>query len=188
MESESQIGQDLVALKNNSTNSLLYMHSKKFKNIPSIDYFTIPHSIYNILKAQHNSSNFKHDMPETYGQKKFNSNSESFKTCWVDRGILQKTHNYESTQYNFINQSKNPKQNFHNILKANPLDFHRVKSISEFCDISSERSPKKFQEFYDSQLANPTGFAKCVGICAKRCDLIKTYGPFYSITKGLNKV
>ena len=55
MESESQIGQDLVALKNNSTNSLLYMHSKKFKNIPSIDYFTIPHSIYNILKAQHNS-------------------------------------------------------------------------------------------------------------------------------------
>ena len=168
--------------RENKNNFFSKISNKLFKQQMDNNY-QIQKSIYEILRSQSNFTNHRKDIEENGHVRRFNANSESFKSSWIDRGVTQKTSNLESTKFDLINNSNCNRPNLKSILYGASNDCHKVKSISEFCDISSVKSPKKFIAYHQSAINNTLLFQKNVGICAKRCDLAKTYGPFFPIHK-----
>ena len=140
---------------------------------------------YNILKAGDNMESTKDNKPfesvisSMENAKHYTASAENSQASWEFKGKPQISSNYESTKFNLINHTNGPNGSISQMIKNNDKVFHRVKSVSEYADICRVSAERVNQDYFNSIKDNPKCFLKTTQAMNTRCDIKKTYGPFY---------
>jgi len=112
------------------------------------------------------------------GSKEFTVSIETSANSWIDQNNIQPTFNYESASFNIVNHTKQRNVSISGLLKDNPRACHRVKAITEYSDLTRVNAIRLNTKYNDSMCFN-----KLNSLCAAKCDLRKTYGPFFPLFK-----
>ena len=146
----------------------------------------VQQSLYKTMRDQHNIQNMKgvskfqslEDFPKMY-----TTSTETFGTSWIDEPRLQSTSNYESAKFDIINHGHCNHAPFLQMIKENPKACNRIKSITQYSDLTSIAALKLNNVYQSVAVKSSNTFGRSNALCARQADFGKTYGPFFKLFK-----
>lgn len=127
------------------------------------------------------AANKEHDKKLDYlinpskNRKFYSANVETSQLSWAERHILSPTSNYESAKFNIINHSPGQNASLAKMLKENQFIGHRIKGVTEYCDLARVTAIKPNKEYNNTLKEHPKCFYRTNNLCTNECNIGRSY-------------
>ena len=133
--------------------------------------------------VRNDSKPFEASEQQSNCSKIYTHNLESNHNNWNEKSSKQATSNYESARFNIINHGNNKGQSILKMLKENPSVCHRIKGLTEICDLLRETAINPNKEYQKKIKIAPKCFYKVKTPYTTECEFRKTFNQFSRLYK-----
>jgi len=117
------------------------------------------------------------------GRKQYTVSEETFKEGWMEKWKSKITTNYESSKFNTISHEVGENNSITKMYLKDEKIFHRLKGITEYCDLSRVNAVNANERYNKILKLNPKCFYKKGEVFTQQCNSEKGYGPFFKLFK-----
>ena len=115
--------------------------------------------------------------------KPYTVSAETYQKSWIDpASARQYTSGYESAKFDIVSHGNGQDANeLKKLYRSDPRVCNRVKSITQYAELTKLTAPKFNAEYQNILKSNPWCFTKSTSLCNRYCDTAKSHGPFYKM-------